>query len=166
MLNSIKEQPSGTSMSYKALYQNTLRSLQNSMQNGISIEDVKKVVKLIIRDTMSDLYNLLSWEDGWNGYDACAPNSRAVTHAMDWVNQVFLEVMDLKEDWIKPNVTASGDGEVVLGWRRGPKRLTIYIGEKSAEYVRAWGKDTEKDMDDGDADSTSTRQSLWKWLVG
>jgi hypothetical protein len=166
MLNSIEEQPSGNSMSYKTLYQNTLRLLQNSMQYGISREDVKEIVKLIIRDTMSDIHDLLSWKEGWNGYDACAPNCDAVVYAMKWVNQFFLEVMDLEEDWMKPNVTASGDGEVILGWRRGPKRLTIYIGEKSAEYVQAWGIDMEKDMDDGDADLTSTRQSLWKWLMG
>lgn len=166
MLNSIKEQPSGNSMSYKALYQNTLHLLQDSMQCGISIEDVKEVVKLILRDTMSDIHDLLSWEEGWNGYDACAPNCDAVIYAMKWVNQFFLEVMDVEEDWIKPNVTASGDGEVILGWRRDSRILTIYVGEKSAEYVRAWGIDMEKDMDDGDADLTNTRQSLWKWLIG
>jgi hypothetical protein len=170
MLNSIKEEPSGTSMSYKTLYQNTLQSLmgfyQGSMRREISLADVKGVVKVIIRDTLRDLHDLLSWNEGWNGYDACAPNCDAVIHAMDWINQFFLEVMDLEEDWIRPNVTASGDGEVVFGWRCGPKRLTMYIGEKSAEYVQAWGIDMEKDMDDGDADLTSTRQSLWKWLVG
>ncbi len=165
-LNSIKEQPSGISMSYKTLYQDTLRSLEDARQNGISIEEVKDVVKVIIRDTMSDLYKVSLWEDGWNGYDACAPNPHAVTHAMSWVTQFFLEIMDLKEDWIKPNVTGSGDGEVVLGWRHDRKRLTIYIDEQCAEYVRSWGKDIEKEMDDGDADSTSTCQSLWKWLIG
>ena len=73
MLNSIKEQPSGNSMSYKALYQNTLHLLQDSMQCGISIEDVKEVVKLILRDTMSDIHDLLSWEEGWNGMTLVPP---------------------------------------------------------------------------------------------
>jgi hypothetical protein len=170
MINSVKQEPSGTSMSYKSQYQNTLRTLislyQTSMQGEISIEDAKNVAKGVIRDTFRDLHDLLSWEEGWNGYDACAPNCEAVIYAMDWVSQFFLDVMDLDEDWIRPNVTASGEGEVVLGWRHDHKRLTIYVGEKSAEYVRAWGIDMEKDMDDGDADLPSTRQSLWKWLVG
>lgn len=170
MLNSIREKPSGASMSYKDRYQNALHSLmgfyQEPTRRESSIEDVREIVKVVILDTFRDLHELLSWDEGWNGYDACAPRCEAVIHAMNWVNQFFLEVMDLEEDWTRPNVTASGDGEVVLGWRNGSKRLTIYVGEKSAEYVKAWGIDMEKDMDDGDADLTSTRQSLWEWLVG
>lgn len=169
MLKSIKEAPSGTNMSYRTLYQSTLHSIMGfyygSPQNEISIADVKMVVRGILRNTLTDLHELLTWNDGWNGYDACAPKHAAITNAIDWVIQLFLEVMDLDEDWVRPNVTASGEGEVVFGWRRGPKRLTIYIGEKDIEYVRAWGPDINKDMDDGDANLTDTRQSLWKWLV-
>jgi hypothetical protein len=130
-----------------------------------ALADVKKIVERILRDTLADLRKLLTWNKGWNGYDACAPKYDAILNAIDWVIQFFLEVMDLDEDWLRPNVTASGEGEVVLEWRRGPKRLTIYIGEKDIEYVRAWGPDIHKDMDDGEADLIEIRQSLWKWLV-
>jgi hypothetical protein len=121
-------------------------------------------LKAVIHNTFRDFHDLLSWGERWNGYDACVPNCNAVVYAMKWINQFFLEITDLEDDWVKPNVTASGDGEVVLGWRHDSRVLTIYIGENNAEYVRAWGIDMENDMDDGDADLTSTRRSLWKWL--
>src|SRR5436309_2143523 len=98
MLNSIREEPSGTSMSYKDRYQNALHSLmgfyQGPTRREIFIENVKEVVKVVILDTFRDLHDLLAWDEGWNGYDACAPKCDAVIHAMDWVNQFFLEVMD------------------------------------------------------------------------
>jgi len=169
MLKSIKEQPAGASMSYKALNQSTLRSVMSfyhgPLQNEASVFAVKVIAGRIIWDTLIDLHELLTWSEGWNSYGACAPKHEAVINAANWIFQLFLEVLDLDENWISPNVTASADGEVVFGWRHDSKRLTIYIGEKTAEYVQAWGPDINKDMDDGDADLTSTRQLLWKWLV-
>lgn len=134
-------------------------------QNGMSISDDKMIARMFIWDTLKELYELLTWDNGWNGYDACAPKYDAVISADKWIVQFFLEVGNWGKNWIRPNVSASGDGEVVFGWRFGSKRLTIYIGEQSAEYVKAWGPDMINDMDDGEADLATTRQLLWKWLV-
>src|SRR5258708_18603046 len=169
ILTVIIESPTGTSPSYKVLYQTLLRSIiglyQGPSQIALSISDIKIIARMIIWDTLTELYDLLTWNDGWNGYDARAPRYDAVTYADSWIVQLFLEVMDLDQDWIKPNISASGDGEVVFGWRNGTKRLTIYIGEQNAEYVRTWGPDINDEMDDGNADLTGARQSLWEWLI-
>jgi len=79
--------------------------------------------------------------------------------------QLFLEVVDLGQKWMKPNVTASADGEVVFEWWNGTKKLTIYIRDQSAEYVKVWGADIDTEMSDGNADLSSIRQSLWRWLI-
>lgn len=154
---------------YDALYRFALGSIPGLhsywLQNGISVSDSKLVARMFIWDTLKELYEVLTWDDGWNGYDARAPKYDAVINADKWIVQFFLEVGNWGKNWIRPNVSASGDGEVVFGWRVGAKRLTIYIGEQSAEYVKAWGPDMINDMDDGEADLASTRQSLWKWLV-
>ena len=74
--------------------------------------------------------------------------------------------MDLRLDWLEPNVTANAEGEVVFEWRHGIKNLTIEIGNQSAMYVKDWGADINTEMEDGQADSPTVRQALWKWLMG
>lgn len=68
--------------------------------------------------------------------------------------------------WIEPNVTASEEGDVVFEWWHHTKKLTVYIGNQSAEYVKVWGTDINSDMSDGDANPISTCRSLWEWLTG
>jgi hypothetical protein len=87
-------------------------------------------------------------------------------HAWNWVCQLYQEILISSQGWLNPNITASADGEVVLEWRQGAKRLTIYIGNQSAEYVKSWGPDMTTEMADGSADSTRVRLSLWKWFMG
>ncbi len=127
--------------------------------------DFKKLIREATWDTLTAIYNLLTWRDGWNGYDACAPKYNAVVNADKWIEQLYLVVMSLHGNWIKPNVTASADGDVVFEWWHGTKKLTVYIGEQSAEYVKVWGLNTDSDMSDGDAESISTCRLLWLWLV-
>lgn len=169
MLKLIKELPSGISDSNKALYQAILRLLLDSypdpLQNAPNVSDIKTIARIIIEDTLTDLYKLLTWNDGWNGYDARAPQYEAVTYAANWIVQLFLEVMELDRSWIEPNVTASAEGEVVFGWRLGTKRLTMYVGDHSTEYMKVWGPDVNDNMDDGNADITTIRKSLWEWLI-
>ncbi len=116
--------------------------------------------------TFNKIYNLLTLPDGWNGYDGCAPQSAAVEYAHHWMSLLYLEVTSSGQKWLDPNVTASGEGEVVFEWWQGSKKLTIYIGNQSAEYVKVWGPDINTDMEDGLADSLDMRGLLWKWLIG
>jgi len=122
------------------------------------------VHKEILR-TLAELYNLSTWPEGWNGYDARAPELEAIQYAAWWINVFYGEVADLHLDWSEPNVTASAEGEVAFEWRHGTKNLTIYIGNQSTEYLKDWGADINTEMEDGYADSPNIRRSLWKWLV-
>ncbi len=108
---------------------------------------------------------MLTWPNGWNGYDACAPKYEAVQYADHWVELFYQEVRDLGWGWIEPNMTASAEGEVVFEWRHSTKALTIYIGNEIAEYVKDWGADMNTEMEDGYANSPSIRLALWKWLM-
>ena len=109
--------------------------------------------------------SLLKLSDGWNGYDGCTPKYSAVEHAQHWINLLYHEVMSSGQQWLDPNVTASSEGEVVLEWWQDCKKLTIYIGNQSAEYVKVWGPDINTDMEAGQADSPVIRRLLWKWLI-
>ena len=118
-----------------------------------------------MKETFAQIDNLLRWSAGWNGYDSLAPNPDAVAHAEHWIVRLFLEVADLGRVWIKPNVIADAEGEVVFEWWYGKKKLTVYIGDESAEYVQVCGTNIHSEMSNGDAEPISTCRSLWLWLV-
>lgn len=126
---------------------------------------LERNVKEALKVTLTKLRNLLTWCAGWNGYDSLAPNSDAVLHAENWIERLFLEVADLGLIWIQPNVIADANGDVVFEWWHGKKKLTVYIEDESAEYVKVWGTDTHSEMSEGDAEPISTCRALWLWLV-
>ena len=121
--------------------------------------------KTPIKDTLIQIHNLLAWRNGWNGYNSLVPNSDAVLHAENWIVQLFLEVVDSGLTWIQPNVIADANGAVVFEWWHAKKKLTVYIGKESAEYIEVWGTDIHSEISDGDAEPTSTCRSLWLWLT-
>ena len=88
-----------------------------------------------------------------------------VLHAENWIGRLFLEVADSGRSWIRPNVIADANGDVVFEWWYGKKKLTVYIGDESAEYVKVWGTDIHSEMSEGDAEAISTCRALWLWLT-
>lgn len=115
--------------------------------------------------TLSKITDLFSWQDDWNGYGALAPHPGTIIDAGKWIGLFYQEILMSGQDWLNPNVTASADGEVVFEWRQGTKRLTIFIGNQSVEYVQSWGADMNNEMADGSVSTASIRCSLWKWLM-
>ncbi len=118
-----------------------------------------------LQDTLTSLHNLLTWGAGWNGYDSLAPSPEAVLQAENWITRLYREVADAGHTWIKPNVIADASGDVVFEWWYSNKKLTVYIGDKSAEYVQVWGADIQSEMSNGDAEPISTCRALWLWLT-
>jgi hypothetical protein len=126
---------------------------------------VEGIVREILKETLAKLQNLLTWSTGWNNYDALAPDPDAVVRARNWILRLFLEAAALGRVWMKPNVIADADDEVVFEWWNGPKKLTVYIGDDSAEYIEVWGPDIHSEMSSGDAESINVCRSLWLWLT-
>jgi hypothetical protein len=166
--------PAGTSQANTELQERALRSFvgfyysNSEVLPGFSpptVVDIKRLARDTLRNTITKIYNLLNWSEGWNGYDACIPDYEAIIYADQWLVQMFLEAIALDSTWIEPNVTASEEGEVVFEWWYGVRKLTVYIGNQSAEYVKVWGTDINSDMSDGDASPISTCRSLWEWLT-
>ncbi len=159
----------GTGEACENLYQVAVRAFEGfyvgSLGGSFSVRNAKEVIREEISSTLTEIYNLLTWPDGWNGYDACAPKYEAVQYADHWIELFYQEVIDSRQGWIEPNVTASAEGEVVFEWRHGIKNLTVYIGNGIAEYVKDWGADISKEMEDGNVNSSHIRHELWKWLV-
>ncbi len=116
--------------------------------------------------TWTKLDALLSWREGWNGYDAAVPNHEAIGHAFVWIEGLYEDTLTTGIRWMAPNVVADAHGNVVFEWWEGQKRLTIYIHPETVEYVKVWGPDIFSEMDDGEAEGIEDRRRLWNWLTG
>lgn len=167
-LHSFQELQPGTGTASILLYQAAIRTLNsyvNFSEDSYFVRDNNKVIREALQPILNEIYTLLTWPEGWNGYDACAPEFEAVQYASHWIELFYQDVVSAGQEWIDPNVTASAEGEVVFEWRHGVKNLTIYIGNQSAEYVLDWGADINAEMEDGNANLRSIRERLWKWLM-
>ncbi|GER86534.1 hypothetical protein KDW_06960 [Dictyobacter vulcani] len=164
----------GTSASSERLRESVLSSAlefscgSSSFLTGntfLSQRDFRKVFERTVSDTLADISKLVTLQSVKHNYDALPPTWDSVAHAHSWIQQLLWDIMSLRKEWIKPNVTASEDGEVVFEWWNKEKKLTIYIDDRHAEYIKVWGININSEMSDGSADSISTCQSLWLWLI-
>ena len=166
--HSIQEIHPGAGTTSKVLYQ-VARAIEGSYGDSSATSDFERDTQEDIRTeilpTLIEIHELLTWPDGWNGYSALAPKHSAVQYADHWIELFYQEVIESGQNWMKPNVTASAEGEVVLEWWHDDKGLTIYIGNQSAAYLKDWGANINTEMEDGYANSPSIRLALWKWLM-
>ena len=117
------------------------------------------------RKTGEEIISLSSWPEGWNGYDAAAPSPEAIRHALSWIEDLYEDTLTLDRRWIAPHVVADADGNVVLEWWEGRKKLTIYVHPDTVEYIKVWGPDIFSDMEDGEVEGTEDHRALWRWLT-
>lgn len=115
--------------------------------------------------TREDTVSLASWAEGWNGYDAAAPNPDAIGHAFSWIEDLYEDTLTAERGWTLPHVVANADGNVVLEWWEGRKKLTIYVHPETVEYVKVWGPDIFSDMEDGEVEGAEDHRMLWRWLT-
>jgi hypothetical protein len=116
--------------------------------------------------TKTEIIALLSWPEGWNGYDAAAPNPDAIRQAYWWIEDLYENTLTTDKGWIAPHVVADAHGNVVLEWWEGQKKLTVYIHPETVEYVKVWGPDIFSEMEDGEVEGIEDRRALWNWLTG
>jgi hypothetical protein len=169
ILRSLGEIRVGIGPGSKLLCRADMRTLEgfcfDSLGPSFSIHDIQDIVHQKVSPVLEKIKILSTWPDGWNGYDALAPKHEAIEYAIWWIEAFCRDILDLPFDWVGPKVTANGEGEVCLEWRRDRKNLTIYIGNQSAEYGKDWGMDIDTEMEDGPADTPEIRRSLWQWLM-
>lgn len=118
-------------------------------------------------EVLDRVRNLLSWPEGWNGYDVAAPKPDAIRRARSWIAQMYEDALKTGKGWHTPHVAADEDGDVMFEWWNDDNEtgLTIYVSEESATYLIAWGTSMVSQMEDGDATSPEIRQRLWTRLL-
>ena len=110
-----------------------------------------------------DIVDLLTWQEGWDGYDAPKPNPELVAAAYEWIRGLYRDVRNGL--WIEPHVSADEDGEVALEWWKGRKKLTVYVTPKEVEYIKVEKVNSSLEMKDGSIERPEDRRTLWNWLL-
>jgi hypothetical protein len=165
--NALRKLPSAGGIPGETFYQVSFPAIEDFYddQPDASERDTQDDINIEILPTLIEIGDLSTWPAGWNGYKALAPNYSAIQYAEHWMELFYQEVIGSGQNWMRPNVTASAEGEVVLEWWYGDKGLTIYIGNQSAVYLKDWGADINTEMEEGHANSPGIRQALWEWLM-
>ncbi len=132
---------------------------------GESASSIHRNFRTPFWKTTSEIIALLSWPEGWNGYDAAAPNSESVGHALIWIDDLYRDTLTTGAGWKTPHVVLDAHGNVVLEWWEGRKKLTIYVYPKTVECVKVWGPDIFSDMEDGEVEGAEYHRTLWRWLT-
>lgn len=165
--------PNGISTTSENLSESFIRSIKKFFNRSEAIQhhspvlvvDTIGILRKPLRETLSKIHSLLSWGENRNSYRVLAPDPNAIAHAESWIVSLFQTVEDLGQIWIKPSVTASPEGEVLFEWWYGVKKLTIYVGDQSIDYVQVWETDIHAKITDGNIESISDCRSLWMWLI-
>ncbi|MBI4280572.1 hypothetical protein HY628_00060 [Candidatus Uhrbacteria bacterium] len=61
-------------------------------------------------------------------------------------------------------ITASDEGEVIFEWLVGSRKLSLWIGENKAEFLKIWGPNIHTEMEAEDAADQEKILSAWHWL--
>jgi hypothetical protein len=86
----------------------------------------------------------------------------AVDLAAEWLPNILDLCMKLG-GWSRPHMSSTADGEVVLEWWKGTRKLTVYFSDTGAEYIKVWGPDMDSEMTSGELNHWSFI-SAWSWL--
>ena len=112
------------------------------------------------------------FNDNWDGQGSVAPDAEAIGKARAFLEDVFFQTLaeaayepEDRESagWQRPHISASEEGEVVLEWWNGDRKLTVYIGADQASFIKSWGPHVVNDMEDGGL-SHDGFAALWSWL--
>ncbi len=114
-----------------------------------------------LRQAAHALEKVATWTDLWDGI---VPTTTTINYAVIWMARVYEIVMKSRFGWHMPHVSTSPDGEIVLEWHAGARKATVYLKDEHALFIKVWGPNIDREMEDGDADDPHALSVLWEWL--
>jgi len=103
---------------------------------------------------------LASLSRDWDTYGSVTPHPIAVERSRQLLEEAFRAAA---VGWQAPHISASEEGEIVLEWWNGPRKLTIYVGPEVTTFLKSWGPHVIDDMADGVL-AQNWDPELWAWL--
>ena len=105
------------------------------LSSAPSITQHQETIK--IDELYRRLIALSELPEGWNGEGFAKPMLDAITRAIRWEMKLFKTAASDGVSLPTPHVSASAQGEVVLEWWRGERKITVYIApDGDVEYIR------------------------------
>jgi hypothetical protein len=151
----------------KAAITEAVIDLRVELPEGTEVEDLRfEPHRTILANLAQRVDDLRTWGADWADHDAAPPTSITVDHAQQWIKDLYLDVLTSGWTWVDPLITASEDGEAMFEWQHRDRRLTVRVTETEVAYSKISGTRPNFQFEDGTADTTQRRQSLWAWLGG
>lgn len=105
--------------------------------------------------------SLSSLPHNWDGHGSVKPDAHSVERARQLLEEAFRNSQAV--GWQSPYISASENGEIVLEWWNGVRKLTIYVGPERSTYLKSWGPHVVDEMVDGVLEE-NWDPLLWSWL--
>jgi hypothetical protein len=115
-------------------------------------------------DVNARLNSFRGLADDWDGYGSIKPSELTISKSINWLSNIYDEIIEAELPWIQPSVSLSADGEVVFEWWKKERKLTFYISDENIEYILVWGADIHNEMKSGNL-QTGQFIAFWNWLM-
>jgi hypothetical protein len=103
--------------------------------------------------------------DNWDGNGSPAPSKDLLAEAREALALMHAGALARGLRWEEPHVGVNERGQVTLEWWKDTRSLTVFIrAEDHIEYLKAWGKDIEAEMEDGELNRLADFVALSRWL--
>lgn len=89
-------------------------------------------------------------------------SENTIAQSTDWLQKIFDIAINIG-GWQPPHMSSTADGEIVCEWWKGERKLTMYLKDNWAEYIKVWGPDMDSEMESGILNRWSFL-SAWLWL--
>jgi hypothetical protein len=118
------------------------QSVNSALQKNIQVEI----------DTVGNL------PGNWDGYGSASPDPDAVRSA----KLLIALHPQLFQSGFRPDISADGEGRIIIEWYRQPKTLALFIGAQETIVVQSWGPNGK--TEDSLLYSQDELSGLWDWL--
>lgn len=108
---------------------------------------------------------LASLNDDWDGRGSLAPIPTVLAFARETL--VLLQAGGLGRGvaWTEPHIGVNERGQITMEWWRRNRALTIFVrAEGEVDYLKSWGVNIVKDMEDGELTRIADFVALSRWL--
>lgn len=103
--------------------------------------------------------------DNWDGNGSPAPSKAFLAEAKEVLALIHAGALARGLRWEEPHIGVNERGQITLDWWKGTRSLTVFIrSEDQIEYLKAWGKDIETEMEDGELNRLADFVALSRWL--
>ena len=118
----------------------------------------------VLSEERAKVQRLGTLRPNWDDRGGVPPSPLAVEHADSWLGPMRDASARTGRAWVRPHISASGDGEIAFEWWRGPRKITLYFGDQGVEFLKVWGAHIQDEMDSGELRTADTFRALWTWL--